>query len=153
MSRRRRSDFSIQPEIASEKKHINMLVQAARAVERDVDRLLAEKTRSETIKREESRRGRLQQEMLQRGRLWRGGAQQGGETKRSGGERRESGSDSGADSRSQNPRRFRQASSGREEIASDEWFESDDGTLDPLNEEPRRFRQASSGREEIVDRE
>ena len=109
MSRRRRSDFSIQPEIASEKKHINMLVQAARAVERDVDRLLAEKTRSETLERE-----------LRRGTLQRGRLQQGGETKRSAGERRESGSDSGADSRSQNPRRFRQASSGREEVTDHE---------------------------------
>lgn len=42
MSRRLRTDFRVSPEVMEEKKHLNMLIQAARAVERDVDRLVEE---------------------------------------------------------------------------------------------------------------
>ena len=43
MSRRPRTDFRVSAEIIEEKKHLNTLMRAAKAVERDVDRLIEEK--------------------------------------------------------------------------------------------------------------
>lgn len=42
MSRRARTDFRVSADVVGEKKHLNMLIRAARAVERDVDRLVEE---------------------------------------------------------------------------------------------------------------
>lgn len=128
MSRRLRTDFRVSPEVMEEKKHLNMLIRAARAVERDVDRLVEENN---------LQKGRINELEMGGG----GGPAGGGESKTSQVQVAES--DEEPDWNNRFESRFRMAS-GTRQILPDDGEETDfpESEVD-MPSRDSRFRQAS----------